>query len=353
MSYNPFSFASGAELLPCYEDILIGEPSSMTIDDLFLFNAQADSMFPDNNNPSPPITAPITPDNTLPSSFTEFNEPNRGNNWEIPAKHQQQEEQQQEQHQEQQEQQPQIDTSCSEVELDNALALDPDDEEDDVVEKITTSNTFSYPPQNPPPMPGHTHHFYNYTFSNIPFTMPSLEQSSMFNKRTRSGEFKQQQTENQQNQQNQQQTETMCNEWDPPQDPSGEDFDVTEGFKLPASKSPVMEALVVCALNGWGVDILKNNRHTSNTKAEVEFRVSDFNLYYTLSRRICSKQRPTDDLGSRIKSLRRWFTNFPKKRDRCENSFNLTVKPDEAKKVSEIIEKNSRSLGLVKRRRKQ
>jgi hypothetical protein len=294
-------------------------------------------MFPDNSNPSPPITAPITPDNTLPYSFTEFNEPNRGNNWEIPAKQQQEPQQQ--------EQQPQIDTSCSEVELENALALDPEDEEDDVVEKIT-SNNFSYP-QNPPPMPGHTHHFYNYTFSNIPFTVPSLEQSSTF-KRTRSGEFKQQ-TENQQ----QQQTETMCNEWDPPQDPSGEDFDITEGFKLPASKSPVMEALVVCALNGWGVDILKNNRHTSNTKAEVEFRVSDFNLYYTLSRRICSKQRPTDDLGSRIKSLRRWFTNFPKKRDRCENSFNLTVKPEEAKKVSEIIEKNSRSLGLVKRRRKQ
>jgi len=344
MSYNPFSFASGAELLPCYEDIL-GEPSSMTIDDLFLFT-QADSMYPENN-PSPPITAPITPDYNLPSSFTEFNEPNRGNNWEIPAK-------------QQQEQQPQIDTSCSEVELDNALALDPEDEEDDVIEKITSSSsnnntTFSYP-QNPPPMPGsHTHHFYNYTFSNIPFTVPSLEQSSMF-KRTRSGEFKQQQQQQHQqteNQQQQQQTETMCNEWDPPQDPSGEDFDITEGFKLPASKSPVMEALVVCALNGWGVDILKNNRHTSNTKAEVEFRVSDFNLYYTLSRRICSKQRPTDDLGSRIKSLRRWFTNFPKKRDRCENSFNLTVKPEEAKKVSEIIEKNSRSLGLVKRRRKQ
>jgi len=345
MSYNPFSFASGAELLPCYEDIL-GEPSSMTIDDLFLFT-QADSMYPENN-PSPPITAPITPDYNLPSSFTEFNEPNRGNNWEIPAKHQQQQQQEQtENQQEQQQQQQQIDTSCSEVELDNALALDPEDEEDDVVEKIT-SNTFSYP-QNPPPMPGHTHHFYNYTFSNIPFTVPSLEQSSTF-KRTRSGEFKQQQqqTENQQ-----QQTETMCNEWDPPQDPSGEDFDITEGFKLPASKSPVMEALVVCALNGWGVDILKNNRQTSNTKAEVEFRVSDFNLYNTLSRRICSKQRPTDDLGSRIKSLRRWFTNFPKKRDRCENSFNLTVKPEEAKKVSEIIEKNSRSLGLVKRRRKQ
>jgi len=331
MSYNPFSFASGAELLPCYEDIL-GEPSSMTIDDLFLFT-QADSMFPDNNN-SPPITAPITPDNTLPSSSPEFNEPNRGNNWEIPAKHQQQPEP------------PQTDTS-SEFELDNALALDPVDEEDEIVEKIPFHNAFSYP-QDPPPMPGHTHHFYNYTFSNIPFAMPSLEQSPMFNKRTRSGEFKQQQQPQTENQQPLQETE-----WDTPQDPSGEDFDVTEGFKLPASKSPVMEALVVCALNGWGVDILKNNRHTSNTKAEVEFRVSDFNLYYTLSRRICSKQRPTDDLGSRIKSLRRWFTNFPKKRDRCENSFSLTVKPEEAKKVSEIIEKNSRSLGLVKRRRKQ
>jgi len=129
--------------------------------------------------------------------------------------------------------------------------------------------------------------------------------------------------------------------------------DPTGGFKLPASKSPIMEAMVVCALNGWGIEIAKNNRPTSTTPAEVVFKVTDFNRYYKISRAICSKQRPTDDLGSRIKSLRRWFVNFPKKKDRCENSFSLSVKPTIAKKVNEIIERNSRSLGLSKRRRRQ
>jgi hypothetical protein len=129
--------------------------------------------------------------------------------------------------------------------------------------------------------------------------------------------------------------------------------DPTGGFKLPASKSPIMEAMVVCALNSWGIDLITNNRPTSASPGEVVFRVNDFNRYYHISRAICSKQRPTDDLGSRIKSLRRWFVNFPKKKDRNENSFNLTVKPTIAKKVSEIIERNSKSLGLTKRRRRQ
>jgi hypothetical protein len=132
-----------------------------------------------------------------------------------------------------------------------------------------------------------------------------------------------------------------------------DDDDPTGGFKLPASKSPIMEAMVVCALNGWGLDIVKNNRPTSVSPAEVVFRVTDFNRYYKISRAICSKQRPTDDLGSRIKSLRRWFVNFPKKKDRCDNNpFHLIVKPAIAKKVNEIIERNSRTLGLTKRRRR-
>jgi hypothetical protein len=136
-------------------------------------------------------------------------------------------------------------------------------------------------------------------------------------------------------------------------DPSPDLGDIDIGdFKLPASKTPIMEAMVVCALNGWGIEIAKSSRKTSTT-AEVVFLVSDFNRYYKISRAICSKHRPTDDLGSRIKSLRRWFVNFPKKKDRVENTFYLTVKPSIAIKVYDIIEKNSISMSLVKRRRQQ
>jgi len=133
----------------------------------------------------------------------------------------------------------------------------------------------------------------------------------------------------------------------------GEEDDPTGGFKLPASKSPIMEAMVVCALNGWGIDIIKNTRSVTDL-VEVVFQVNDFDRYYRISRSICSKQRPTDDVGSRVKSLRRWFVNFPKKKDRNDNvPFLLVVKPNIAKKVSEIIERNTRMLGLTKRRRRQ
>jgi len=114
-----------------------------------------------------------------------------------------------------------------------------------------------------------------------------------------------------------------------------EDGDISSirDFKLPASKSPIMEAMVVCGLNGWGIEITKN-------EPEIIFKVTDFNRYYRISRVICSKQRPTDDLGSRIKALKRWFVDFPKKKYCCNNSFCLTVKPKIVKKVLEMIDRN-------------
>jgi len=119
-------------------------------------------------------------------------------------------------------------------------------------------------------------------------------------------------------------------------------------FKLPASKSPIMEAMVVCAIKNWGISIHKSAPN------QVVFRVSDFDRYYKISRAICSKQHPTEDIGSRVKSLRRWFDNFPKKKDRQDNpNFLLAVKANGTKKVNEMIERNTRLMGVQKRRRRQ
>jgi hypothetical protein len=135
---------------------------------------------------------------------------------------------------------------------------------------------------------------------------------------------------------------------DSPEEPAEsilvEEKEMIGDFKLPASKSPIMEAMVVCALNGWGIEIVTKNYESTTsttTPAEIVFRVTDFNRYYKISRAICSKQRPTDDLGSRIKALKRWFVDFPKKKYCCNNSFFLMVKPKIVKKVLQIIERNS------------
>eukprot|EP01123_Difflugia_compressa_P015202 TRINITY_DN841_c0_g1_i3.p1 TRINITY_DN841_c0_g1~~TRINITY_DN841_c0_g1_i3.p1 ORF type:complete len:342 (+),score=86.88 TRINITY_DN841_c0_g1_i3:925-1950(+) len=141
-----------------------------------------------------------------------------------------------------------------------------------------------------------------------------------------------------------------------PPAPTDDLDDPTGGFKLPASKSPIMESLVVCALHGWGIELLKNESGSDTTPPEVVFQVNDFNRYYNISRKICSKQRPTDDVGSRVKSLRRWFVHFPKKKDRNDTRtpFTLVVKPNIASKVNEIILRNAKeTLGLTKRRRRQ
>jgi hypothetical protein len=131
------------------------------------------------------------------------------------------------------------------------------------------------------------------------------------------------------------------------------DFDFPmNGWKLPASKSPIMEAMVFCAIQRWGLEISHSQDQTDDSPAKVVFKVLDFEKYYKYSCAICSKQNPTEDLGSRVKSLRRWFVNFPKKRDRRENpQFTLEVKPDVAKKVYEMIEKYKCQINVKKRRR--
>jgi len=114
-------------------------------------------------------------------------------------------------------------------------------------------------------------------------------------------------------------------------------------FKLPTSKSPIIEALACCAANGWGIEVVTNLAATDDTPAQVIFRVTDFQQYYAASRSICSKQNPTDNMASRVKALRRWFVRFPKKSERKSgNPFILEVKPDGAKKVQEIVEKHVR-----------
>lgn len=115
--------------------------------------------------------------------------------------------------------------------------------------------------------------------------------------------------------------------------------DPPASFKLPVSKSPIMDALCYCALQGWGLRVVQNKRSTLSSAAEVVFLVEDFDRYYRISRSICSKQNPTEDIGARVKALRRWFSDFPTKRDRTESDeFYLHVRGAGVKKVRSLLD---------------
>jgi hypothetical protein len=123
--------------------------------------------------------------------------------------------------------------------------------------------------------------------------------------------------------------------------------DPPPAFKLPVSKSPIMDALCYCALQGWGMRVFMNRKATAASPAEVVFRVDDFDRYYRISRSICSKQTPTEDIGARVKALRRWFSNFPAKRERSDSPFDLTVRANGVRKVRQLLQENARLLGLI------
>lgn len=123
--------------------------------------------------------------------------------------------------------------------------------------------------------------------------------------------------------------------------------EVARGVKLGTSKSPVIEAFVYCALQGWGVHIKKSTRN------EVEFIVTDFDYYYACSNRICSKQRPTEDISARIKGLKRWFPDFPARKAQISGTFTVSVGKGNNKihKIRKIMNKNRELIGIYKMRR--
>jgi len=127
-------------------------------------------------------------------------------------------------------------------------------------------------------------------------------------------------------------------------------YGLPEDFKLPVSKSPIMESLSFCAVEKWGIEVVTAEA-TNESSATVVFKVTNFDMYYKYSCAICSKHKPTEDVGARVKALRRWFSDFPKKKFRKNNPvFILEVKPAAAKKVYDMIQRH-RSLTSVKRRR--
>jgi len=105
-------------------------------------------------------------------------------------------------------------------------------------------------------------------------------------------------------------------------------------FKLPSSKSPIMEALVYCAINKYGIELKELN----TTIHLIVFLVTDFNSYYRQSCSICSKQSPSEDIRARMKALQRWFVSFPAWRE-LEYPFELQVRPSHYAKMHEIITK--------------
>jgi len=70
------------------------------------------------------------------------------------------------------------------------------------------------------------------------------------------------------------------------------------------------------------------------------FKVTDFDKFSVYSAKINSKGKPTTDVSSRVKALRRWFDGIPKVKDR-KIPFIMSVKGSEDKhsKVVTLVEK--------------
>jgi len=130
------------------------------------------------------------------------------------------------------------------------------------------------------------------------------------------------------------------------------DSELDDSHKLPPSKTPIIDALIYCALKEDGITI------ESRTDSSILFRVSDYDTFYEKQKQVCSKQNPTDDESSRVKTIQRWFKNFPTKKERSKSqctsfffSVDKSVSEDKFRKIGKIIDRLECSLNVHKRRR--
>jgi len=128
---------------------------------------------------------------------------------------------------------------------------------------------------------------------------------------------------------------------------------VDEDYKLPPSKTPIIDAIIYCAIKQEGIEI------ESRDQNQILFKVTDYDTFYEKQKRVCSKQNPTDDESSRIKTIQRWFKNFPTKKERSKTnqttvfhfSVERSISEDKFRKILKIIEKLECSINVNKRRR--
>jgi len=108
------------------------------------------------------------------------------------------------------------------------------------------------------------------------------------------------------------------------------------GFKLPpGSRAPILDSVIACAYNNWGSKILV---HETNP-LRIVIRILNFELFYRSTVQICAKENPTENKEARIKAMRRYFDNFPMKRERGKlNHFDIEVKPRFLKKVNQSLQ---------------
>jgi hypothetical protein len=129
-------------------------------------------------------------------------------------------------------------------------------------------------------------------------------------------------------------------------------LDFEDDYKLPPSKTPIIDAIIYCAIKGEGITI------ESRDQSKILFKVTDYESFYEKQKQVCSKQNPTDDESSRIKTIQRWFKNFPTKKERSKTNQNIfyfsvekSVSEDKFRKIGKIMERLEASINVNKRRR--
>ncbi len=89
-------------------------------------------------------------------------------------------------------------------------------------------------------------------------------------------------------------------------------------LKLKVCRTPILEAFLYCAIQGWGAAIV------ADTADLIRIHVSDFHYCCCCMNYINTRPSQTNDLASRLKALRRWFPDIESQL-LVSNDFHLSL----------------------------
>lgn len=114
-----------------------------------------------------------------------------------------------------------------------------------------------------------------------------------------------------------------------------ESTDENELKRLPPSKSPLIDAIIYCALKKLGMSL------DQESNGSIELHIEKFADVCVYIDQVYYKNKSSITQARRVKSFKDWFENFPRKNIYQSRPFTIQVKSGMLSSVRPVIERMS------------
>lgn len=103
---------------------------------------------------------------------------------------------------------------------------------------------------------------------------------------------------------------------------------VAQKNKMPVSRCPIFDSFVGCAFSKDGAEIID--------KKHGKIRVNDYYKFLKCVEIRSNKNKKTNDAGNRIKSIKRFIVDWPKKSRAVQGNFTVSIKQSVSNSLADL-----------------